>query len=107
MGNFAKIFKMLRQERNLSQQELAERMNISKSTVGMYEQGKREPNFETLEMIADFFNVDTDYLIGRSDKTTKIILPETLAAHFDGSEYTAEELEEIKEFAKFVKSKRK
>jgi transcriptional regulator with XRE-family HTH domain len=38
----------------------------------MYEAGKREPDFETLEAIADFFNVDMDYLLGRTDKTTYI-----------------------------------
>ncbi len=38
----------------------------------MYEKGAREPDFETLELIADFFNVDTDYLLGRTTKTTYI-----------------------------------
>ena len=38
----------------------------------MYETGAREPDFETLEIIADFFNVDTDYLLGRTNKTTFI-----------------------------------
>lgn len=36
----------------------------------MYESGDREPDFETLELIADFFNVDIDYLLGRTMKTT-------------------------------------
>ena len=73
----------------------------------MYERGERQPNFEVLETIADFFNVDIDYLLGRTNKTTKIINPNTIAAHFDGDEYTPEELDEIKAFAEFVKSKRK
>lgn len=38
----------------------------------MYEKGAREPDFETLELIADYFNVDTDYLLGRTVKTTYI-----------------------------------
>lgn len=38
----------------------------------MYESGAREPDFETLELIADFFNVDIDYLLGRTLKTTYI-----------------------------------
>lgn len=38
----------------------------------MYENGEREPDFETLEAIADFFNVDMDYLIGRSSCVTTI-----------------------------------
>lgn len=36
----------------------------------MYETGKREPDFESLELLADYFNVDIDFLIGKSDKPT-------------------------------------
>ena len=105
MAQFDKILKLLRNEKNMSQQELADALGISKSSINMYERG--EPNFEVLETIADFFNVDIDYLLGRTNKTTKIINPNTIAAHFDGDEYTPEELDEIKAFAEFVKSKRK
>ena len=104
MAQFDKILKLLRNEKNMSQQELADALGISKSSINMYERGERQPNFEVLEAIADFFNVDIDYLLGR---TTKIINPNTIAAHFDGDEYTPEELDEIKAFAEFVKSKRK
>ena len=107
MAQFDKILKMLRNEKNMSQQELADALGISKSSINMYERGERQPNFETLETIADYFNVDIDYLLGRTNKTTKIIKPTTIAAHFDGDEYTVDELEEIKAFAEFVKSKRK
>lgn len=75
MGNFFNIFKSLRQSIGYTQQELAEKLGISRSTIGMYETGAREPDFETLELIADFFNVDTDYLIGRTTQTT--VLPES------------------------------
>nr|UWG11904.1 MAG: helix-turn-helix domain protein [Bacteriophage sp.]DAE80377.1 MAG TPA: repressor protein [Caudoviricetes sp.]DAK81009.1 MAG TPA: repressor protein [Caudoviricetes sp.]DAL90657.1 MAG TPA: repressor protein [Caudoviricetes sp.] len=107
MAQFDKILKLLRNEKNMSQQELADALGISKSSINMYERGERQPNFEVLEAIADFFNVDIDYLLGRTNKTTKIINPNTIAAHFDGDEYTPEELDEIKAFAEFVKSKRK
>ena len=70
MGEFRNIFKELRKAAGLSQAEMAKRLGISRSTVGMYETGQREPDFETLEVIADFFNVDVDYLIGRTNKTT-------------------------------------
>ena len=50
----------------------------------MYETGAREPDFETLEKIADFFNVDIDYLLGRTDKTT--ILPETVGHYYINDE---------------------
>lgn len=75
MAEFYTIFKLLRTKSGLSQQELADKLNISKSSVNMYERGERQPNFETLEIIADFFNVDIDYLLGRTDKTT--LLPES------------------------------
>lgn len=107
MAQFDKILKLLRNEKNMSQQELADALGISKSSINMYERGERQPNFEVLEAIADFFNVDIDYLLGRTNKITKIINPNTIAAHFDGDEYTPEELDEIKAFAEFVKSKRK
>ena len=107
MAQFDKILNLLRNEKNMSQQELADALGISKSSINMYERGERQPNFEVLETIADFFNVDIDYLLGRTNKTTKIINPNTIAAHFDGDEYTPEELDEIKAFAEFVKSKRK
>lgn len=107
MAQFDKILKLLRNERQLSQQELADALGISKSSINMYEHGERQPNFEVLETIADYFNVDIDYLLGRTSKTTKVINPNTLAAHFDGNEYTEDELNRIKEFAAFVKSSRK
>lgn len=107
MAQFDKILKMLRNEKNMSQQELADALGISKSSINMYERGERQPNFETLETIADYFNVDIDYLLGRTNKTTKIIKPTTIAAHFDGDEYTEAELDKIREFAAFVKASRK
>lgn len=75
MANFHMILKRLRTASGYSQQELADKLGISKSSINMYERGERQPNFETLEMISDFFNVDVDYLLGRTDKTT--ILPES------------------------------
>ncbi len=75
MGIFQNVFKQLRISSGLTQQEIADKLGISRSTIGMYETGAREPDYETLEMIADFFNVDIDYLLGRTNKTT--ILPES------------------------------
>lgn len=60
---FGTVLKNLRIEKGLTQIELANALNISRSTIGMYEQGKREPNLETQEKIARFFGVSIDYLI--------------------------------------------
>ncbi|MBQ7505338.1 MAG: helix-turn-helix domain-containing protein [Ruminococcus sp.] len=61
---FGDNLKYLRQNKNLTQQKLADVLGISRSAIGMYESGEREPDFETLEAIADFFNVRFDELIG-------------------------------------------
>ena len=65
MSKFSKEFKRLREERGLTQLDMAKILDVSRSTMGMYEQGKREPDFEMLEKIADFFNVNLDTLTGR------------------------------------------
>lgn len=57
--------KELRENAGLSQYSFADKFGISQSTVGNWEAGKREPNFNTMERIADFFNVSVDYLLGR------------------------------------------
>lgn len=71
MANFGSILKNLRLSRNITQGELAAKLGISRSAVGMYETGGREPDFEMMEAIADIFNVDMDYLMGRSQVERK------------------------------------
>lgn len=67
MATFAERLRSLRQEKGWSQQRLADELKLSKSSVNMYERGEREPGFETMEAIADLFNVDMNYLYGRTD----------------------------------------
>lgn len=63
---FGDVLKQLRLEAKLTQKELSRILGVSESTVGMYERNQREPAFEMLESIADYFNVDMDYLTGRA-----------------------------------------
>lgn len=122
MAQFDKILKLLRSEKNMSQQELADALGISKSSINMYERGDRQPNLDMLEKIAEYFNVTVDYLLGITQKdideacdyalgviakATPRKKTQTIAAHFDGDEFTEEELDEIRKFAEFVKAKRK
>lgn len=65
MVSFGQRLKALRNNRGISQNELSKHIGVSKSSINMYERGEREPGFETLEAIADFFNVNMDYLLGR------------------------------------------
>ena len=63
MNDFAHKLKALRELKAWSQEELASRLKVSRSTIGNYEQGKRRPNYEDLEAIADIFNCPISYLI--------------------------------------------
>lgn len=60
----------LRKKRKLSQQELSKRIGIARSTLAGYENNSREPDIDTLQKIADFFDVTLDYLTGRTDDPT-------------------------------------
>ena len=64
MAQLSDMLTYLRKRKGLSQQELANTLKISRSAIGMYETGKREPDLETLEVFADFYHVDTNTLTG-------------------------------------------
>lgn len=61
----------LRKKANLTQEELAKGLGVGRSTVTMYEKGLREPNFEMLENIADYFNVPMAELLGGESKVAE------------------------------------
>lgn len=67
MATFATRLTQLRQERKMSQQELAHELKISRSAVGMYEQGRRGPDFAILDNVAELFDVDFNYMLGKTD----------------------------------------
>ena len=72
---FKDVLKQLRQSRGYSQVRLAELLDVSSGLIGMYEIGKRKPSYEQLESMADFFNVSTDYLIGKENRSTYYLDP--------------------------------
>jgi transcriptional regulator with XRE-family HTH domain len=57
--------KRLRKERGLTQVELAEKLNLSQSTIASWENGKRRPDLDLLPIIADFFGVSVDEIYGQ------------------------------------------
>jgi len=59
--------KMLRTARGLNQVELAKKLSVTKQTVSNWENDNIQPSIDMLERIADFFNVSTDYLLGREN----------------------------------------
>lgn len=79
ISKFYKRLRELRTSKDLSQQKLADKLGTSKSSINMYERGEREPGLELLEAIADFFNVDLDYLLGKSDIHNKAMYDNQLS----------------------------
>lgn len=70
MQSFSNRLIALRKERDLTQAQLAQRVHLQRSTLSGYETEGKEPNFETLCTLAEYFNVTTDYLLGVSSART-------------------------------------
>ncbi len=62
--NFADTLKALRTSKSMSQEQLGQRLRISKAVISKYETGLSNPSFDKLVLIAKFFGVSTDYLLG-------------------------------------------
>jgi transcriptional regulator with XRE-family HTH domain len=77
MSVFGERLKKLREQRSLSQEEFGRIFQVAQTTIGMYEKGNREPNFEKLKQFADFFGVSIDYLIGHTSDPSKHYSPVT------------------------------
>lgn len=92
----------LRKKRGLNQEQLATELNVSPSTIAMWETNKRALKDESLTLLADFFNVSTDYLLGRTEDKEKG--PTLVAAHLD-DDLTEEQLDEVKNFIDFIKQR--
>lgn len=96
--------KSLREDKKLSQAELAALVGYKdKTAIAKVEAGKVDLPQSKISAFAKALNTTTSYLF--SDEIDEE--PITIAAHFDGDEYTEDELDEIKAFAEFVKTKRK
>lgn len=65
--SFGERLKQLIEENNLTQRQLSRELNMAPTTLSGYANGYREPDFLTLTMFADYFQVSVDYLIGYSD----------------------------------------
>ena len=77
---FNTVLRKLRKQKQLTQAELAKLTGLTVSAISMYENGNREPNFETLEVLADFFNVDMNFLLDKKQNTSPAAPQESSAA---------------------------
>ena len=67
MNKFAQRLKELREFHGMSQAEVAECLNFSSAAISNYECGVREPGIDELILLADFFQISLDYIVGRSE----------------------------------------
>lgn len=73
---FAQRLKELRKENNMTQVQLAKKLGISKGTVAMWEIGKREPSFETIDKLSGIFDRRIDYILGYSNDASSVQITE-------------------------------
>lgn len=92
MAKFGELLSELRQSRGMTQKELAKVLYVSDGTISNYENGVHYPDVEKLMDIADFFNVTTDYLLGRCKNN---LSPDLFSETLIGSKTTGEILENI------------
>jgi transcriptional regulator with XRE-family HTH domain len=110
----------LRSERKLTQEELALKLGITRAALSHYENNRREPDHETTQKVADFFNVTIDYLLGRSNDP-KSMLDHATREFVDSLELSDQEIlsrfnltidgqrlsvEEARRFIAFIRAER-
>lgn len=65
---FGERLKRLRKEKDIVMEDMAEDLNTTQATISRYERGKRKPDIVFLNLVADYFDVSTDYLLGKTDE---------------------------------------
>lgn len=110
----------LRESRKMTQHELSKKLHISRASLSHYEKNRREPDYETLQKIADYFQVSIDYMFGRTANSKEILdeqvrdfvdslelsdsnILESFTLTIDGRELTDEE---ARRFIAFVRAER-
>ena len=94
--------KELREEKNISQLELAKKLNLTQQSISLYEKGDREPSIDVLKSIANFFNVSLDYLLGKSDIRNPDELKSTEFANAGGLDTKGLDEEDLKELQRQI-----
>lgn len=99
--SFTEKLDALMAEKGINKSVLSKESGIPYTTIaGFYTKGTDNVKLSTLKKLSSYFNCSIDFLADDE-------MPTTIAAHFDGAEYTEDELDEIRQFAEFVKNKRK
>lgn len=123
---FGNVLRAIRKQHNMTQADLAQVLGVAESAISMWEMGRRNPDREMMEQIADYFNVDMDYLFGRSDipnayqfrlrdKSGQILAAVSdkyfksslrFALWGDDDNMSEEDVEDVLKYAEFVRQKK-
>lgn len=88
---FGETLRLLRKQKGLTANQMADTLGVAEGTYRNYEHGRREPNFDILNKLANYFNVTTDYLLGRETGEPETI--EKLVSEFNMTALEKEILE--------------
>lgn len=106
----AKRLRIALSNANMKPQQLADSSGVSKSSISQYVNGFHAPSNISSGKMASVLNVNPLWLMGfdipMTEEKSPSVTPQTIDIHFNSNEYTSDELEEIRQFAKFVKSRR-
>ncbi|MBP2643561.1 MAG: transcriptional regulator, family [Firmicutes bacterium] len=106
MSSFGEILKELRKEKNLTQEDFGKQFNVIKQTVSSWENGNSRPDIDLAAQIADYFNVTTDYLLGRSPHRKPTTSNDVhCPANDSASKLPADAKKSIEEFTRYIYEK--
>ncbi|NLU53430.1 MAG: helix-turn-helix transcriptional regulator [Clostridiaceae bacterium] len=102
---FTERLKLLRTEKRISQSLLATHLGVTQQAIARWEKGETEPDISTIQNLASFFGVSTDYLLGRTDErnpgsSTDDWPPEAKVLFRDVKKLTPEQLELVTKLVK-------
>lgn len=112
MDTLGRRLKQLREENSFTLEYVATRLNTTKTSIARYEKNDREPKSEMISALADFYNVSTDYLLGRTNerelsKERAKLDPsvKTIAAHRIGNveDLSDDAIDKINEYIEFIR----
>lgn len=90
--SLGKRIKKLRLNNDLEQKELSAKINISQASLSAYEKENKKPSFEVLDKLSDFFNVSTDYLLGKTEYPNFRVIEKEELEEITGSKEVAEKV---------------
>ena len=107
--SFGERLKQLRIKNNVTQQELADYIGVGRPSIAGYETKKKHPDYDKLKLIAQFFNVSTDYLLEITDNCEYVDKNVTIATHREefGEDLPIEARKELDDFINYLKFKYK